>query len=54
MKIECCECKYGRPKPNMKFRCIVDGWEHQREVSATDTCERSEDNEILQGLQTSD
>jgi len=58
--IECYQCKYGRIKPNAKYRCILRGWDRQRDVNATDSCERGEKNEpaneiqnkTLQGLQT--
>lgn len=44
MKIHCYECKTGRPKPNSKYRCIVEGWDKQKEVNATDSCEKGEPN----------
>lgn len=46
MKIHCYQCQHGRPKPNSKYRCVVDGWDKQKEVNATDSCERGEENEI--------
>ncbi|WP_312093426.1 hypothetical protein [Aminipila sp.] len=44
MKIECYQCKYGRIKPNAKYRCILRGWDKQKEVNATDSCKKGELN----------